>query len=357
MKKYTYISTLLITFLGMSTLFSCSQANDSTKKQERVAIPVKVQKVKTENVSNNSQYAAEIKSDNIVLLSTKLMGRLYDFNFEAGDVIKKGTVIARIESAGIHSSKARVHAQVEMAEVNLQNAEKDYQRIEKLHQLGSATDKELDDIRTYYLSAKAQLEVAKNAEDEVDSNLSYTTIRAPFTGVITKKMMVAGDMASPGMPIVEFASASKFKALANIPASKIDAFEKGNEVMIYVDALQQNIKGTVKRVVPSGKYNGGQFTVEFSLNQHSKLANGMYAKVSSSKGLVQKILLPENAIYRKGQLEGVYLVNLQNEASLTWVRLGKTSNGMVEVLSGAEEGDQVITTVTPDLFDGALINF
>lgn len=355
-QNYIYKSALVI--LSAVYLTSCgTEAKQQSAGELSTPVQVKVATVSTEGVDNASSYSAEIKSTSITQLSTKLMGRIYQFNYEAGDVVKKGGVIARIESAGIESAKARVHAQVEMAEVGLKNAEKDYNRITKLHELGSATDKELDDITTHYLSAKAGLESAQKAEEEVNANLSYTVIKAPFNGVITRKYMTQGDMASPGMPVVEFASSDQFKALASIPESEIDLFEVGEEAQLYVGAVQKTIQGKVKRVVPSGKYNGGQFQVEFDIQPTEGITNGMYAKVATANGQTDKILVPQSAILYKGQLTGVYLVNLQGEASLTWVRLGNTYEDKVEVLSGVQSGDKVIVTLMDQLHDGKAVKF
>ncbi|AZQ64024.1 efflux RND transporter periplasmic adaptor subunit [Flammeovirga pectinis] len=357
MKNQRYTIAAFVFLLSLGVFTSCGNSNEQKVTTVVTPIVVTTYTVTNKAIATENSYAAEIKSEKITQLSTKLMGRIYNFNFEAGDLVPKGKVIARIESAGIQSSKARIHAQVEMAEIGLKNAEKDFDRITKLHQLESATDKELDDITTHFLSAKAQLISAKKAEDEVNANLSYTLIKAPYNGVITKKYMTGGDMATPGMPIVEFASSASFKAIATIPSAKINQFKKGETAHFIVDANGKTYTGKVKRIVPSGSFNGGQFKVEFTLDSQKGLNNGLYAKVTTAQEVTEKIVVPAESIYVKGQLTGVFLVNMQKEASLTWVRVGKKYDDKIEVLSGIQSDDIVITPLPVSLYDGQPVKY
>ncbi len=335
-------------------LVACGGEEKKAAEKTVAAVPVKVAQVKAINVPVTKTYAATVKSETSVNLSTKMMGQISGLTVEEGQRVTQGEVIARIKSADLEAKKAQVNANRQEAQAAFSNAETNYKRIKTLADQKSATQKELDDIRTAMEMAKAKIAAIDQMEAEINEVLKFAVITAPISGVVTKKFMNTGDLASPGMPIVTLENDSEFEIIAKVPESDIAQLNTGQAVSVKIDAIGgKELAGKIAQLNPSGQYGGGMFEIKVKLNEKlAALKNGLFASVVIPTGQANKIMVPESAIIRKGQLEGLYTLNQQGEAMLRWLRLGKTYNGQVEILSGLSEGEQYITSAEGKLTDG-----
>ena len=118
-------------------------------------------------------------------------------------------------------------------------AQKDYDRFNNLYQQQSATAKELDNVTLQYNSAKARVAAAKQMRSEVNANLSYSSLTAPFSGVVTQKLAEVGSIANPGMPILTIEQNGIFQVSASIAESDISHIHLG-------DVANMQIKSTGK---------------------------------------------------------------------------------------------------------------
>ncbi|MGB3149107.1 MAG: efflux RND transporter periplasmic adaptor subunit, partial [Maribacter sp.] len=238
--------------------------------------------------------------------------------------------------------------------------EKDFNRYTNLFQENSASQKELDDITANYNMAKARLEAAEQMKNEVNAQLSYVNIRAPFNGVVTNKFTKEGDMANPGMPLLEIEAPGNFQVWSMVPESEIQHIKTDTEVEVLIKSLNEQVRGKVTEVSTSAKNTGGQFLVKVVLNKtKTNLLSGMYARVEfplEEKTVSDVVLILKDAIITKGQLEGVYTVSQSNTALLRWLRLGRIYGDSVEVLSGLSADERYIVAAEGKLFNGAKIS-
>ena len=286
----------------------------------------------------------------------RMMGEIISLKVREGERVQKGQIIARIKSTDIQAKKNQLSANVLEVKAGLTSAEVDYNRIKSLFDKKSATQKELDDITAQRDMLKAKLENLKYADSEINAILDYATIKAPFSGVIIKKMMNQGDIASPGMPIVSIQGTGVFKAVAKVPESEISLLKEGLEVKVKIDALGGKIvTGIVSQVNPSGGYSGAQYELSIMLKAEQKtiknFKNGMFASVILENGTEKHILIPMEAVVRKGQLQGLFTTDSQGKAMLRWLRFGKQFGDKIEVLSGLSEGENYIVS-----HEGKLVN-
>lgn len=354
--KRLYTWTLLAAASAMAA--ACGTDKQETQQAAADSVPVQTMQVGMQQADSRFSFPARVQAEESAQLSTRLMGQIEQLNVDAGDRVRKGQVLAVIRSTDLQANLERVKAQQRQAEAAMRNAQKDYERMGRLFAQKSATQKQLDDITTHYEAMKANVEALKQAEREVNVNLGYASIRAPFDGVVTAKMAQSGDMANPGMPLLTLSSAGRYKVVAQVPEQEVGTFRSGQAVGIYVDALGRELPGTIDKVVPSGRYNAGQFEVSVRLGQQpEQLTDGLYARMSVQGAKAAgtpggKLLVPRSALYERGQLTGVFVVNQQGEAALRWLRLGKTYGEQVEVLSGLMPGEQLILSQQLPLSDG-----
>lgn len=355
----TNVSTIIIA--SVTLLFvNCDNKERKVLADNSPAVPVQVSAV-TENNSNPFLTASgKIEATQSANISTRMMGYVDKIYVQVGAKVHNGQLLLSINNADVSAKLAQVNAGITEAQAAFNNAEKDYNRFTALFQENSASQKELDDMTAHYNMAKARLEAAKQMKNEVRAQLSYANIRAPFDGVVTNKFINAGDMANPGMPLLEVESPGKYQVLAMVPESEILEIKADTKVGIQLKSLGKTVKGKVTEVSTSAKNTGGQYMVKVVLEESdANILSGMYATVQfpvERKTTTNAVMIPIEAIVNKGQLTGVYTISQSNTALLRWLRLGRTFGDKVEVLSGLSVNEQFIVSSDGKLFNGAKIS-
>lgn len=359
MKNKNYISAVA---LGLTILLAgCGEEAKKSITDTTPAVAVQIGVVTQDNGDTFLTASGKIEAVESADLSTRMMGHVDKIYVNVGDRVGAGQLLLSINNTDISAKLAQVNAGITEATAAFDNAEKDYNRFTALFKENSASQKELDDISSNYTMAKARLEVAKQMKNEVNAQFSYANIRAPFAGIVTNTFINAGDMANPGLPLLEIEAPGKFQVLAMVPESEIIQIKAGAEVNIVLKSLNKVVKGKVTEISTSAKNTGGQYMVKVVLEESkAKILSGMYATVRfpvKRKTTANTILIPMQAIIDKGQLKGIYTVSQRNTALLRWLRLGRTYGDQVEVLSGLSADEQYIVSAEGKLYNGAKITF
>lgn len=338
----------------------CGDGNKKTVADTSPAVNVSVNSVSDESSATFLSTSGKVEAVNSANLSTRMMGFVDKIYVNVGDRVNKGQQLISISEADLSAKLAQVNAGITEATAAYDNAEKDYNRYTALFKENSASQKELDDITANYNMAKARLEAARQMKNEVNAQFSYANIRAPFNGIVTNKFIKEGDMANPGMPLLEVESPGKFQVLAMVPESEILNIKPDTEVAVVLKSLNTTVKGKVMEISTSAKNTGGQYMVKVVLDKtDGKILSGMYATVRfplAPKENVQSVMIPKEAIVTNGELTGIYTVSQSNTALLRWLRLGRTIGDQVEVLSGLSPEEQYIISSEGKLYNGARIN-
>ena len=353
MKTKLYILSLL----GATTLlFSCGDSSEKNITENTPAVEVTVE---TPSRSDQSflTFSGKIEAVENATLSTRNMGYVTRVNAKVGDKVKKGQLLIEINNADLQAKRAQVNAGITEATAAFKNAEKDYERYSSLFEDNSASQKEMDDITARYEMAKARLEGATQQKNEINAQFAYSNIVAPFSGVVTAKNVEVGDMANPGMPLLNLEVPGKFEVRASVPESEIASVKQGTEVDVQVKSSGETLKGMVSEISTSARNSGGQYVVKVALDEtDASIYSGMYASVQFPTIAGENrevVLIPSSALVTRGDLHGIYTPSQQNTAILRWVRLGRTVGDEVEILSGLNAGESYISSAEGKLYNGA----
>ena len=173
--------------------------------------------------------------------------------------------------------------------------------------------------------------------------MGFTKIRAPFDGLVVAKLADAGAMAAPGVALLTIEDASSFRLEALLDESEIGTARLGETVPVVLDSLgQQTIAGKVVQIVPIADPASRTFTVKVELPMDPNIRSGLFGRACFAHGEHEAILIPQNALLHRGQLDAVYVVGKDEIASLRYVTLGKRSADQVEALSGLENGERIV---------------
>jgi len=342
-------------------LYSCS-SEDPSEQISKKSVPVSVTEAEAVYKSNVVTYSGNIVAETTSRIGTKIMGRIESLSWEEGDFVEEVEVLFTVENGELKARKARTESNLNKAKAHLDNVKTNYGRINRLHERGSATQKEKDDITAAYRSAQSQVEALESAVDEIDRMLSQSAIRAPYAGYITAKFMQLGDIASPGRPVVAMESFDKLKVEARVPESDVRKLSVSDTVTIQIKAADLTTQGRIAHINPSAQFSRTQYKMiiplQLSDSLNTSVKTGMYANVSVRHKSDPKLVIPTDALVEKGQLKGVYTINGQNRVMLRWLRTASpvnAMNGKVEVLSGLKEGEQYINRYEGSLLEGQLV--
>lgn len=345
-------------FIIAGLLITACGGKEETQKETGPAVPVRTVVVEPQSLSWQSSYAGTVQPIESVRLSTKLMGWVDKIYFREGAAVQKGQLLIQIRSEDLLAKQEQAKAAISEASAYLNNVQANYERTKSLYDSKAATQKEMDDIETALSSAKARQQTAENMKAEVTEMIRYTTLRAPFDGIVARKMIEEGDLANPGQPIMEFENTNQVKIIAKVPETSVHDLQVGMPVHVRIRASStaansKDIKGEIKRIVPAADPMSRQFDIHVLMdNSDGQIKSGMFARVFVGDQGEQTMLVPATAILKRGQLHGVFIVKPDNSAQLRWIRTGVSSGDMIEILSGINPGERIVTEGFDQLSDG-----
>lgn len=347
------IPAVVLSAAGLAAGLACGGEPPPAAPAQRAPVVVEIATAALEPVASFTRATGTAEPWRRVGPGTKLMGRIESVGVREGQRVDAGDTLAELESRDLEAAVEQARAALVMARARLENADIHHRRMIDLHERGSVTDKALEDATAAFRVAEAGVEQAEASLTAAGVTLTYTRIVAPLAGWVTEKRVEAGDMASPGMPLFTLEDLSRMKVSLNVPESDVPGVEPGDPVTVSIDVLDRSFDGEVDRVVPSADRGSRTFEVQVIVdNPDGALKSGMFVRARFPRGEHQALRLPESAVVSRGQLDGVFVVDEDGVARLRWIRLGRRSDGRVEVLSGLETGERYLVAPPLQVADG-----
>jgi RND family efflux transporter MFP subunit len=356
-----HIKSLLGISLSAVFLFlsACGEKKQAEAKDNTAPVTVVVA-TPGGAVEGGISVSGKIEAQQTANISTRMMGTITRIYVKVGDKVRRGQLLATISSQDIQAKQAQTNASIAEAQANVSNAQKDFDRFTNLYKKQSASAKELDNVTLQYNAAKARLEAATQMRNEVNAMLSYSSLTAPFDGVVTQRMADEGNMANPGMPLLTIEQNTQLEVSATVSESDINSIKKGDNAQVEVKAIGKTVECTISEISPSSQFTGGQYLMKLSIPEKEKkeLYAGMYVNVfipvtgKTTKENTAAILVPLSSLVNKDQLTGVYTISNSNTALLRWVRTGKIFADKIEILSGLAQNEKFIVSAEGKLYNG-----
>jgi RND family efflux transporter MFP subunit len=177
--------------------------------------------------------------------------------------------------------------------------------------------------------------------EEARTLLAYSSICAPFDGVVTRRFVQRGDLAVPGRALIEVENQGALRLEAQVPESLVGRLSLGDLIEVRVDAAGKSLQGKITEIAPASDPASRTTLVKIDLAHAEGLRSGQFGRARIPSTSTPRIRLPESAVFSRGQLDFVY-VNDAGVARLRIVRTGRKSDGRVEILSGLEPGEEVV---------------
>lgn len=361
MNYYKYIG-----FLGLLlVLLGCGSQEQQPQK---VALPVSVQTIISQDIDLSFEYPARLKSVQSVDIYARVEGILLTQNFTEGDIVQAGQTLFTIESTRYKARVNMAKAQYNTALANLTKASKDWTRTERLYKQGALTVDQYDNAMYNYQSAQANVDNAKASLDDALVDLKYTNITADITGRVGMRRYDVGNLVGKNSGggdtyLTTLTQLTPIYAEFSIPSTDFYYMRDLDKDNVVVEFILGNNRLYDKR----GKLDFLDSVLDSqtaSIKARAIVNNDAYILLPNEivrvnlKGFkAQKsIAIPQSALLQDSQGSYVYVAR-NNQAQMTRVSLGKMlKNGQVIVLSGLQDGDMLITNNLTKLRQGSEIS-
>jgi RND family efflux transporter MFP subunit len=363
MKQKLYITGLVF----ILTLAGCGSKNE-TPLQREVVNGVTVTKIGPTTVDDYYETSGTVRAKTVSNVASRVMGTVTSMKVKEGDKVAAGDILMTIDNRDTAQRVAAAEATLNEAQSARQAAgeqrslaEVTYKRFTNLYNEKVISRQEFDQIEMQKKVSDAEFNRTSQGIERARANLEearvyhgFTQVRAPISGIITEKKIEAGSLTAPGMPLYTVEDTSQFKIEAAIDEGFMKKVSPGMPASILFDKTGEKVNGRITKVVPSIDPTSRTFLIEVTIQDRS-LRTGSYGKVLIPQGKKESLLIPVGAIVERGQLTGVFVVDGKGVIAYRLIKAGRTSDGLVEVLSGLSKSESIIVSGMEKAIDGGII--
>lgn len=271
------------------------------------------------------------------VIEAKVSGCITRLPVRLGQSVKQGDVLVELATQ-------EIQARLDQANAAFRQAEQDFNRTENLRKQQAATQAELD-------AAQARYNVAKATVAEAEALSGDAKIRAPFDGVVARKLADEGDLAMPGKPLLELEGRAGLRLVADVPSLLASRVLPDAKLAVRVDTLTDPITGTVAEISPAADPASRTVLMKVDLPETAGLSTGQFGRLAVPVGEGTFLFVPPTALVRRGQLE-ILFVAADGKAQMRLVRTGKETAQGIEILTGLTPGEAVVVEGAGNLRDG-----
>ncbi|MDZ7935485.1 MAG: efflux RND transporter periplasmic adaptor subunit [Emticicia sp.] len=318
------------------------------KKEVEKVIAVTVSPISTQTFKHFVEIQGRVDAKNNLFVSPQMGGAITNLYVKEGDFVKQGQVIATVDNSILKQSLQEIDVQLGTAKIF-------YEKQKSLWDQKIGTE-------IQYIQAKANVEALEKRLATLQTQTAMTKVIAPLSGFVDEVRMRAGEMAAPGLGIVRIVNSDNLKVMAQVADTYASTIKQGDVVTIKFPDLGKETTARLTFVGQTVNPASRTFTVEASIPKiDSKLKPNMTAVMSindQAKG--NAIIINQNYIQHTELGDIVYVAvteGAKKVARSRKVATGVTYNGDIEITSGLQTGDMLITQGYQDLVDGQAVNY
>ncbi len=364
---------------GLLTLGACGRHVEPAAEKSAPSIRVTSGAVETRTYLSERILSGTVTARTTTAVSARISGHIRELRVHEGDIVSEGQVIAVIDSrdadaatrqaeagraearAGLPESDAAISAAVAQREL----ARVTFRRMEELRASKSITEQEFDEARARLRLAESQVTMAearkqqtreriRQAEENLDRvrlQQTYSTVTAPYAGVVVERKAEPGTFASPGMPVVVMEKGGEYRLEVAVEESLLRGLRVGRKVMVELDSTSEL---SISEILPTLSAQSRTATIRINLSPRPGLRAGMSGRIRLGGEEREAMTVPAEAVRVNGQLRTVFVIaNGRSRAAM--VTVGETRDGRVEILSGLDGKDRIIVAPAATLTDGTPI--
>lgn len=320
------LRSLIFAFFAASTLGPAPASMVAAVAAE--GLPVVTVKLHTVDLTFPAESLVEAVQQATV--GSQVAGRVLDVKVDAGQRVKKGELLMRIDAR-------EAEEQARAAQAQYANAKVSYERTKSLVAQKFVSPAALDKARADFDAAAANRAAAGASQ-------SHASIVSPINGIVARRHAEQGDMATPGKPLFTIYEPGGLRVTASVPQYRLKDMRNVKTARVEFPELGMWIDATGVTLLPTADATTHVSLVRVALPPLPEATPGMFARVHFVVGQAEKLTVPAGAVVRRGEVAAVYVQAADGRLSLRQLRLGDpVGQGEIEVLAGLASGDQVVT--------------
>ena len=337
--------------------------------------PVHVRAVSEPSDPRGARYSGTIESATRVDVAFKVGGYVRELlqvkdadgklrKVQEGDAVAAGTVLAVVREGDYAQKVAAANAALAQASANAGQAKIDRDRTQRLLASNAVPVAEGDVAASRLAAAQALVRGAEAQARDAQLLLGDTSVRAPIAGVIVKKAVEAGQYVGPGTAAFAVADISQVKFVFGAPDSLLERITPGSKVTVHVDAINADVEGAVTRISPTADPKSHVFDIETTIpNPDGRLKPGFVASLGFAPSAkdTPAVVLPLTGVVRSAHDPrgfAVFVVRDEDGGTVAHLRdvtLGAIIGSEVQVVTGLEKGDRIVSMGATLLVDGSRV--
>jgi membrane fusion protein (multidrug efflux system) len=341
--RVALVAALASAMAGLTACGDSAQSKELTKAEAPAKVPVEVGQVVAGALEPTYAATTTLEADREASLVAEIQGEVVEILVEEGDRVEAGQVLARVDSRW-QSLELR---QAQSVADRLAHESERSDRLLKRNMVS----------REAHDRARFDRETQQAAVDLARLNVTRSSIRAPYAGVITRRHIKQGQWLKVTDPAFQIADFDSLKARVNVPERVSGIIQAGQPVGFTADALGgESFEATVERVAPVVDRASGTVGVTVNVdNTAGRLRPGLFVRLGVRyQQIADATLLPKSAVISDGAAQRVFVVEA-GTARERQVELGLENGEHVQVVAGVEPGATVVTVGQSSLKDGDLV--
>jgi RND family efflux transporter MFP subunit len=295
-----------------------------------------------EDIEVREAVPASIGARQATTISSRTLARITDISVRAGDTVATGQLLIQLERSDLESRLQQATERVRAVDARLIEARQSLTRARQLYEQKLIAAAQLDEAQANHDALTAELASARQAVREAEVSLSFTEIRSPIDGRVVERFAEPGDTASPGDKLLSLYNPKSMRIEAAVREKLALQLELGQALQVEIPATGSALPARIEELVPAADPGSRSFTVKAQVDYAGTLLPGMYARMLIPAGRERLLLVPADRVVVYGQLEIVWVAR-DGHVDRRFIRTGQEVRpGMLEVLSGLNEGDQVL---------------
>jgi len=336
------LSFLLVQMVMMTAVAS---AAETTSKLQTVAATKLT-------LSREFRLDGEVEAINKATVSAQTAGSIKSILVDVDDYVEKGAIIIHLKDISQQANLRKADAGKKEAESNLAKAEDEFSRIKDVYEKKVVSKAQFDEAKHNLSAARARLDAATASLAEAREQLSYTQVRAPYSGIVTQRHVEVGEAVQPGKQLMTGVSLDKLRVNVDVPQSLISKIRQYNKAFVYVNKApaipyiksQTQVEVEKITVFPIADHTSNTFKVRLDLPEGIEgLFPGMFVKTSLVTGEKEELIVPTKSVVHRSEVTAVYVLNDDGAINFRHISLGRVQGDMQVVLSGIDAGEAVAT--------------
>lgn len=281
------------------------------------------------------------------VISAQVAGRITQLAVKAGDRVKPGQVLVRIDSQAAAQQANASQALVSAARAQLEMARKDLARQQQLFQKQFISRAALDQAEAQFKATEAAVRGTLAQAGVANTQTGFFTLAAPYAGIVAEVAAEVGDMALPGKPLLTLYDPAEMRVVAALPQSKVAQLSPTGAVRLELTTLPETQRwqqASAVQILPTADAGSQTMQVRLVLPAMAvPVTPGMFARAyfPLAGDKQSRLLIPARAVVHRTELTAVYVVTPTGQVQLRQVRLGKPLGDEIEVLAGVSAGERV----------------